>query len=196
MLFRSPSGISYTYLINLANVNILEGIRFYVSFACSFAFGDDSPYKAFRNSISGVRDDKWNPADIWVMNRVGKSSISSMNKKNWGLPAVNNFFIEEYKKKNIIPLSLKKPQKGFHYEVVNTNEFYGRLVFGRTKNPDIEDFALWKISKDNEPSWKSPWGEGRPGWHIECSAMINKIFNGGILNLRSSNRSSVQALVF
>ena len=100
--------------------------------------GDDSPYKAFKNSISGVRDDKWNPADIWVMNKVGKSSISSMNKKNWGLPAVNNFFIEQYKKRNIIPLSLKKPQKGFHYEVVNTNEFYGRLVFGRTKNPDIE----------------------------------------------------------
>ena len=33
------------------------------------------------------------------------------------------------------------------------------------------DFALWKASKPGEPSWKSPWGEGRPGWHIECSAM-------------------------
>jgi cysteinyl-tRNA synthetase len=33
------------------------------------------------------------------------------------------------------------------------------------------DFALWKKSKPNEPSWESPWGEGRPGWHIECSAM-------------------------
>ncbi len=43
-----------------------------------------------------------------------------------------------------------------------------------------EDFALWKISKENEPSWPSPWGSGRPGWHIECSAMINKIFMGGI----------------
>ena len=46
------------------------------------------------------------------------------------------------------------------------------------KNP--EDFALWKISKDNEPSWKSPWGNGRPGWHIECSAMIHDIFKGEI----------------
>ncbi len=34
-----------------------------------------------------------------------------------------------------------------------------------------EDFVLWKSSKDGEPSWKSPWGDGRPGWHIECSAM-------------------------
>jgi len=36
------------------------------------------------------------------------------------------------------------------------------------------DFALWKRSKPNEPSWPSPWGEGRPGWHIECSAMSQK----------------------
>ena len=43
-----------------------------------------------------------------------------------------------------------------------------------------EDFALWKISKENEPSWKSPWGNGRPGWHIECSAMIHDIFKGEI----------------
>ena len=36
------------------------------------------------------------------------------------------------------------------------------------------DFALWKASKPGEPSWESPWGEGRPGWHIECSAMVEK----------------------
>ncbi len=37
-----------------------------------------------------------------------------------------------------------------------------------------EDFALWKAAKPGEPSWPSPWGPGRPGWHIECSVMINK----------------------
>jgi cysteinyl-tRNA synthetase len=36
------------------------------------------------------------------------------------------------------------------------------------------DFALWKASKPDEPYWQSPWGRGRPGWHIECSAMIKK----------------------
>ena len=41
------------------------------------------------------------------------------------------------------------------------------------KNP--EDFVLWKPSKTNEPSWDSPWGGGRPGWHIECSAMISEL---------------------
>ncbi|MBN1891258.1 MAG: cysteine--tRNA ligase [Clostridiales bacterium] len=40
------------------------------------------------------------------------------------------------------------------------------------RNPG--DFVLWKRKKESEPSWPSPWGEGRPGWHIECSAMIRK----------------------
>ncbi len=42
----------------------------------------------------------------------------------------------------------------------------------RKRNP--MDFALWKASKEGEPSWDSPWGPGRPGWHIECSAMSRK----------------------
>jgi cysteinyl-tRNA synthetase len=41
------------------------------------------------------------------------------------------------------------------------------------KNP--HDFVLWKPSKEGEPSWPSPWGDGRPGWHIECSAMIEQV---------------------
>jgi len=36
------------------------------------------------------------------------------------------------------------------------------------------DFCLWKLAKPNEPSWESPWGDGRPGWHIECSAMARR----------------------
>jgi cysteinyl-tRNA synthetase len=42
---------------------------------------------------------------------------------------------------------------------------------------NITDFALWKVSKPGEPSWDSPWGKGRPGWHIECSAMAGCVFN-------------------
>ncbi len=40
------------------------------------------------------------------------------------------------------------------------------------KKKDPADFALWKAAKPGEPSWESPWGKGRPGWHIECSAMV------------------------
>lgn len=44
---------------------------------------------------------------------------------------------------------------------------------------DKIDFALWKEAKPGEPSWDSPWGKGRPGWHIECSAMSNKYLGFG-----------------
>ena len=70
---------------------------------------------------------------------------------------------------------------------VNTFDNYGNLsgksledliagsrveVANYKKNP--ADFTLWKPSKANEPGWESPWGKGRPGWHIECSAMSEK----------------------
>jgi cysteinyl-tRNA synthetase len=85
-------------------------------------------------------------------------------------------------------------QKGFAYPVdgdvyfqVEKYQPYGRLskrkledlqagarveVDARKRHP--MDFALWKSSKPGEPSWESPWGPGRPGWHIECSAMSMK----------------------
>jgi len=51
-------------------------------------------------------------------------------------------------------------------------------VDARKKNP--ADFALWKAAKPGEPTWDSPWGAGRPGWHIECSAMIESILGRSI----------------
>jgi cysteinyl-tRNA synthetase len=48
----------------------------------------------------------------------------------------------------------------------------------RKKNP--HDFVLWKPAKEGEPSWDSPWGKGRPGWHIECSAMVKAILGDSI----------------
>src|SRR5690625_1543866 len=48
-----------------------------------------------------------------------------------------------------------------------------RIQVGENKEDPL-DFALWKKAKDNEISWEAPWGKGRPGWHIECSAMAKK----------------------
>ena len=48
------------------------------------------------------------------------------------------------------------------------------LVSGEDEKEDPLDFVLWKPKKEGEPAWKSPWGEGRPGWHIECSEMSKK----------------------
>ncbi len=49
-----------------------------------------------------------------------------------------------------------------------------RIAVNTDKNDPL-DFVLWKMSKPDEPHWESPWGKGRPGWHIECSAMSTKI---------------------
>ncbi len=88
-------------------------------------------------------------------------------------------------------------EKGYAYEVNGTVYFrtrkfaeYGKLshknlddlrsggrsllVSGEDEKEDPLDFVLWKPKKEGEPSWESPWGDGRPGWHIECSVMSKK----------------------
>ena len=78
-------------------------------------------------------------------------------------------------------------ENGDVYYSVRTLESYGRLsgqdvdemragtreIVGDLKHDPV-DFALWKSAKPGEPSWDSPWGSGRPGWHIECSAMAQR----------------------
>ena len=60
----------------------------------------------------------------------------------------------------------------------------GEANFSSADKRGEQDFALWKASKAREPSWESPWGAGRPGWHIECSAMIEAAA-GGKLDIHS-----------
>jgi len=55
------------------------------------------------------------------------------------------------------------------------NLIAGKRIALKEDKRNKEDFVLWKFSKKGEPSWDSPWGKGRPGWHIECSAMSEKI---------------------
>ncbi len=90
----------------------------------------------------------------------------------------------------IIKLITRLGEEGYAYEVdgdvyfrVNRDRDYGKLSSRQLENMqagerNIEDrkespmdFALWKSAKPGEPAWESPWGKGRPGWHIECSAM-------------------------
>ncbi len=95
------------------------------------------------------------------------------------------------------------PMNGDVYFDISKDSDYGKLcnrdpeqleagarieVNAKKKNPG--DFALWKSAKPGEPSWTSPWGEGRPGWHIECSAMSRTLLgdtidiHGGGLDLQ------------
>ncbi|MFZ9398747.1 MAG: cysteine--tRNA ligase, partial [Ilumatobacteraceae bacterium] len=54
-----------------------------------------------------------------------------------------------------------------------------REVFGASNKKHPADFALWKFSKPGEPSWPSPWGDGRPGWHSECVVMSLELLGEG-----------------
>jgi cysteinyl-tRNA synthetase len=93
--------------------------------------------------------------------------------------------------------------EGDVYYVVESFPEYGKLskrsldemqagarveVDEKKRNP--LDFALWKAAKPGEPSWPSPWGEGRPGWHIECSAMSQK-YLGDTLDIHGGGKDLI-----
>ena len=96
--------------------------------------------------------------------------IEILIDKGYAYSTKSGVYFEVDKFENYLNLSGRKKD-----EVIS-----GTRVDIESDKKNSEDFALWKISKESEPSWNSPWGSGRPGWHIECSAMINKIFNGGV----------------
>lgn len=71
-----------------------------------------------------------------------------------------------------------------------------QMLTGVRKEPDETkgdplDFALWKLSKENEPSWPSPWGAGRPGWHIECSVMSQKFLKADTIDIHAGGRDLI-----
>ena len=96
--------------------------------------------------------------------------------------------------KEMIEMSSSLIKKGFAYEnkghvyfAINSFKHYGKLsnknleelkAGSRVEISDLKknpmDFVLWKPSENNDPGWESPWGRGRPGWHLECSVMSEK----------------------
>ena len=94
-----------------------------------------------------------------------KRLISELEQKNFAYPAQGDVYYAVQKFPEYGKLSgrkLDEMQVGASGRVDNEASI--------KRNPS--DFALWKSAKPGEPSWDSPWGSGRPGWHIECSAMI------------------------
>ncbi len=104
-------------------------------------------------------------------------------------------------------------QKGYAYEVKGTVYFrtrqfqeYGKLshknlddlrsgnrslkVSGEDEKEDSLDFVLWKPKKEGEPFWDSPWGEGRPGWHLECSCMSKK-YIGDVIDIHAGGEDLI-----
>jgi len=110
----------------------------------------------------------------------------------------------------IIELIKKLEDKGYAYAIdgdvyFNTRCFeeYGKLshqsledlehgarISVDERKRDPMDFALWKAQKPGEPAWDSPWGKGRPGWHIECSAMANR-YLGETIDIHSGGQDLI-----
>lgn len=128
---------------------------------------------------------------------VGVDTIDHFPTATGSMDGIINFIVELIDK----GFAYATPSGDVYFDV-SRDQQYGKLS-GR-KPADMQgeggehagekrsplDFALWKSAKAGEPSWKSPWGEGRPGWHIECSAMsrqlLGKTFDihGGGLDLQ------------
>lgn len=64
------------------------------------------------------------------------------------------------------------------------------LVSGVDEKEDPLDFVLWKPKKEGEPSWPSPWGDGRPGWHLECSVMSKK-YIGDVIDIHAGGEDLI-----
>lgn len=126
-------------------------------------------------------------------------------EKAWKYPKATEHILE------MVKLISKLIRKGFAYEMNGSIYFliskfgpYGKLSRVKARElkvgarvdadeytkENLQDFALWKIKKPGEPSWKTAWGDGHPGWHIECSVMSMKylgstidIHTGGVDNI-------------
>ena len=93
--------------------------------------------------------------------------ISNLISKGFAYEKNHHVYFEVQKFKDYGKLSNKNLDEQLAGSRVEISE--------NKKNP--ADFVLWKPSQNNEPSWSSPWGEGRPGWHLECSVMSKKYLN-------------------
>jgi cysteinyl-tRNA synthetase len=158
--FLTYSGYEVTWVVNITDVD------------------DKLIHKANERSISMAEVAEENIADY------------SKNLQGMGVDQIDQMPRATESMEDIIEMTATLIEQGFAYAVegdvffdVGKDQEYGKLT-NRTlkdiqgeggqaavKKRSVADFALWKSAKPGEPSWESPWGEGRPGWHIECSAM-------------------------
>ena len=90
--------------------------------------------------------------------------ITTLIERGFAYPSAGDVYFEVRKKADYGKLSGR---------AVDDMQSGARIEIGESKRDPL-DFALWKGAKPGEPAWESPWGPGRPGWHIECSAMAMK----------------------
>ncbi len=106
--------------------------------------------------------------------------ISTLIEKDFAYESNNHVYFEVKKFMDYGNLSNKKVE----------NLISGSRVDVSTNKKNAEDFVLWKPSSIDEPKWDSPWGKGRPGWHLECSAMSKK-YLGEIFDIHGGGRDLI-----
>lgn len=190
MYVCGPTVYNYIHIGNARPAIVFDTIRRYLEFrgyevqyVSNFTDVDDKLIKAARE----LGEDVPTIADRFIKAYFEDISALGCKKANVHPRVTENIDI-------IIEFIEKLIEKGYAYEVdgdvyYKTRKFaeYGklshqsidelragaRIEVGEKKNDPL-DFALWKAAKEGEIAWDSPWGKGRPGWHIECSAMARK----------------------
>ncbi|SDL26858.1 cysteine--tRNA ligase [Natronincola ferrireducens] len=185
-----PTVYNYFHIGNARTFMIFDAMRRYfeyrgytVTFVQNFTDVDDKIIKkAYDEKISSKE-----VSEKYIREYFKDAESLGIHKADIHPKVTDN--IEE-----IIAFVEKLIEKGFAYEAggdvyfdVSKFEEYGKLskqslkdlrsgarVEVNEQKQDALDFVLWKAAKPSEPNWESPWGLGRPGWHIECSAMAQK----------------------
>ena len=193
MYVCGPTVYNYIHIGNARPMIVFDTVRRYfeykgydVNFVSNFTDVDDKIIK--KANEEGVTADE-----------ISKRYIAECKKDMEGMniePATKNPLATE-EIGGMIDMISTLIEKGYAYEkngtvYYRTRKFegYGKLshknlddlqsggrallVTGEDEKEDPLDFVLWKPKKEGEPAWQSPWGEGRPGWHIECSEMSKK----------------------
>ncbi len=179
-------GHAYQALIYDIIRKYLEKIGYDVTYARNYTDVDDKIIA--KSNETGI------PADVYAqmmiknideqMARLNVDDPSLWLKATQSIDDIIEFVSTLIEKGHAYPT-----EKGDVYFAVDSFPGYGKLSHRnledamngvRVDNDEMKknplDFALWKSAKAGEPSWASPWGEGRPGWHIECSTMNKKAF--------------------
>ncbi|MDW7667298.1 MAG: cysteine--tRNA ligase [Bacillota bacterium] len=191
MYVCGPTVYNYIHVGNARPMVIFDTLRRYflykgyeVKYVVNFTDIDDKMIKKAQEQNTTVKE-------------IADNYIKEFLKDSKGLNILEEETIHPKATENIseiIKFIQELEEKGFAYNVngnvyfdISKDKSYGKLsnknlndlisgarvgVNEEKKNPG--DFALWKKEKPGEPSWSSPWGKGRPGWHIECSVMSRK----------------------
>ena len=106
--------------------------------------------------------------------------IKSLEEKGYAYAVNGDVYFRTLKFKEYGKLS---------HQPIEDLESGARIAVGEVKEDPL-DFALWKGAKEGEPYWESPWGKGRPGWHIECSAM-NRKYLGNTIDIHCGGQDLV-----